>query len=302
MKTNPCKLPLWIFWRGRKKTSKALLALALLLASSISYAAAIKVVVPSNVYQDYLLFLAGRDPAAIQDFSGAHSRRDVVEVALFVQALRLGGWKEPIYFSEVDSYQRTMRLLSHGDVVASATTMFTSDISAHPSLLQTQPVVEQGEFEVGLYLKDSSPLLQQSSLTLDQIKALKVVSNKQWSVDWSTLEVLGFNQRMHTTKWQSQVKMVDVGRADALLAPFQASEDMSLQTFGVTLKPLPGIKLGLQDSRRFVISRSAVDNRRVFLALEMGLTELKRRGVITQAYQQSGFLQSKVADWQLVTP
>ncbi|WP_163134109.1 hypothetical protein [Agarivorans sp. Alg241-V36] len=302
MKTNPCKLPLWIFWRGRKKASKALLALALLLVSSISYAAAIKVVVPSDVYQDYLLFLAGRDPAAIQDFSGTHSRRDVVEVVLFSQALRLGGWQGPIYFSEVDSYQRTMRLLSHGDVVASATTMFTSDISAHPSLLQTQPVVEQGEFEVGLYLKNSSPMLKQSSLTLDQIKALKVVSNKQWSVDWSTLEILGFNQRMHTTKWQSQVKMVDVGRADALLAPFQASEEMSLQAFGVTLKPLSGIKLGLQDSRRFVISRSAVDNRRVFLALEKGLTELKRRGVITQAYQQSGFLQSKVADWQLITP
>ncbi len=270
--------------------------------SSISDAAAIKVVVPSDVYQDYLLFLAGRDPVSIQDFSGAHSRRDVVEVALFIQALRLGGWKEPIYFSKVDSYQRTMRLLTHGDVVASATTMFTRDISAHPNLLETQPVVEKGQFEVGLYLKDSSPLLQGATPTLSQIKRLKVVSNKQWSVDWSTLEQLGFNHRIHTTKWQSQVKMVDIGRADALLAPFQASDDMSLQAFGVSLKPLPGIKLALQDSRRFVISRSAIDNRRVFLALEMGLTELKRQGVITQAYQQSGFLQSKVADWQLITP
>ena len=269
---------------------------------SISNAAPIKVVVPSDVYQDYLLFLAGRDPLSIQDFSGLHSRRDVVEVALFVQALRLGGWTDPIYFKEVDSYQRTMRLLLHGDVVASATTVFSSDIANHSSLLESQPVVEKGQFEVGLYLKGDSPLLQGAPLTLSQVKDLKVVSNKQWSVDWGTLETLGFKQRVHTTKWQGQVKMVDAGRADALLAPFQASDDMSLQTFGVTLKPLPGIKLALQDSRRFVVSRSAVDNRRVFLALEMGLTELKRQGLITKAYQQSGFLQSKVANWQLVTP
>ena len=56
------------------------------------------IVIPGDVKRDYELFVSGRDPLEIKDYSGLGSRRDVVEVVLIQQALALGGITEPIRF------------------------------------------------------------------------------------------------------------------------------------------------------------------------------------------------------------
>lgn len=45
-----------------------------------------RVLVPNDVLQDFERFLDGRDPLQLQQFGGVHARRDVVELALLLQA------------------------------------------------------------------------------------------------------------------------------------------------------------------------------------------------------------------------
>ena len=47
-----------------------------------------------DVYQDYTTFLAGRDPLEIKSFSGHKIRRDVVDMIIAQQALKLGGFNK----------------------------------------------------------------------------------------------------------------------------------------------------------------------------------------------------------------
>ncbi len=65
--------------------------------------------VPADVMADYSRFLNRRDPLSISDFSGPHSRRDVVEVVLLHQALALGGWGRALEFVDMPSGERLLR-------------------------------------------------------------------------------------------------------------------------------------------------------------------------------------------------
>ncbi len=56
----------------------------------------------SDVHADYLHFLKGRDPHAITEFGEFGARRDVVEVILLEQALRLGGLAAHLTFQLAD--------------------------------------------------------------------------------------------------------------------------------------------------------------------------------------------------------
>ncbi|NHW17285.1 hypothetical protein, partial [Escherichia coli] len=75
-----------------------------------------------------------------------------------------------------------------------------------------------------------------------------------WLVDWRNLKRLGI-QAQHVTNWELMPKMVAAGRADFLLAPFQATPDLSLQVGNVRLLPIPGVKIGMQGTRHYLISK-----------------------------------------------
>ena len=52
-----------------------------------------------DVYDDYMTFLAGRDPSDITSFVGPKIRRDVVDMVLAQQALAIGGYKKSFSYS-----------------------------------------------------------------------------------------------------------------------------------------------------------------------------------------------------------
>jgi hypothetical protein len=122
------------------------------------------------------------------------------------------------------------------------------------------------------------------------------LSNKTWLVDWRNLDRLGLRAQ-HVTNWELMPKMVAAGRADFLLAPFQATPDLGLQVGQVRLLPIPGIKIGMQGTRHYLISKAHPDGPRLQAALNSGLQVLRQQGVIRKAYVQSGFFNSTVRDW-----
>jgi hypothetical protein len=251
---------------------------------------------PADVMADYQRFLNQRDVLQLSDFSGPYSRRDVVEMALFHQALHRGGWRAPLKFQDMPSVERLLRELGLGRVVSSSTSYWSEDIRGAEAHVQlSQAVIGDGEFEAGFYTVESNTRAM-AAKTLKDLQALSSLSNQTWLVDWRNLKRLGI-QAQHVTNWELMPKMVAAGRADFLLAPFQATPDLSLQVGTVRLTPIPGLKIAMQGTRHFLISKVHPDGPKLQAALNTGLQQLRQQGVIRKAYMQSGFLNAKVSGW-----
>lgn len=253
---------------------------------------------PADVLADFQRFLGSRDPLSITDFGGPHSRRDVAEVLLLHQALHAGGWTQSLHFLNMPTGERLLREIGSGRAICSATSYWSEDIiGAESNLSLSSPVLNQGEFEVGLYTLPSNRQAL-AAKNLEDLQGLRVLSNRNWVVDWRTLDRLGFERRQHVTNWELMPKMLAAGRADCLLAPFQPTADLSLKVGEVSMVPIPGIKIGMQGTRHYLISRQDPRQQELKTALDAGLQLLRQQGRIRKAYTQSGFFNPKVSQWQ----
>ena len=119
----------------------------LLLVLSASLAAApapLPLAVPADVYRDYECWLGKRTLANITDYHGPCLRRDVVDVALFQQALIAAGYAHDPQWEIINSYQRTLLELSRGKLPAAATSLWLKDIEATPGLAASDAVLPVG--------------------------------------------------------------------------------------------------------------------------------------------------------------
>lgn len=268
-----------------------------MVTTGLTFAANIKVVVPTDVYKDYLKFIGNKNPLKLKEFSGEHSRRDVVELVLLQQALSEGGITDRISFIQADSYARIQAQVKSGAVLMAANTLWLTDIEAMKSnVFVTEPMIKRGEFEAGFYTISSNKKAL-AVKTLEELKALSVISNKAWTVDWETLSVVGFEKMINSVTWNSMVRMVKENRGDVLLSPFQYSSDFSFESSGQKFIPIPNLKIGLMGSRHLIVSKKNPEGKRVSKGLNKGLKLLRKNGVLKKAYQGSGFFNTRVKDW-----
>ncbi|MCP5079179.1 MAG: hypothetical protein GY951_14130 [Psychromonas sp.] len=255
------------------------------------------IVIPNDVKRDYDLFLAGRDPLGINEYGGLGSRRDVIEVVLIQQALALGGITDPIRFIVTSSHARIIKQVHSGKAVMSGNSIWYDLLNDRDLLYVSESIIENGQFEAGIYtiLENQKAL---SAKTLLDVRSLTAVSSKAWIIDWQTLNAMEMSSLINTVKWSSMVKMVAKGRADFLLAPFQPSTDMSFTPEGIHLVPVPNIKIGLQGTRHFAVSKRHPKGKEVIKALDAGIKLMKEHGIVDKAYSDSGFFNTKVKDWK----
>lgn len=285
-----------------KIIKQTIIALSLLAFSGMAsvWAEQVNVYIPPDVLADYQTFLNGRDPLTITDYSGEGARRDVVEVVLFQQALAYANDRWQIRFIEQPDYGAMLDGLETGDAIASVTSLWRKDLSPRwEKLYITTAVIERGQFEAGFYTPISN-LEAQRSRTNPQLKTLKGVSSRNWVIDWKTLESFGANVT-HADTWGEMVQQVFSGDMDYLLAPFQATPDLSLTLDEGTLVPIPNVKIALLGTRHFAISRAHPLGWDFNTALHRGLMALKKEGTLEQAYMDCGFLNPQARDWREVT-
>ncbi len=267
---------------------------------NISLANELLVVVPPDVLKDYHAFVTNKDVLQIKNFSSKGSRRDVVEVILMQQALHHGGITESIKFYPISSYTRIKMELEKGEMVSVANSMWLSDLETIKDKVYISiPIIKEGEIEAGLYtVPDNTKAL--SVKTIQDIQNLSAISNKSWTPDWKALTSLNLKNLQSTPTWLSMVRMVDVGRADFLLAPFQSTQDLSFEAEGVRFVAIPEMKVILPGSRHFAISKKHPRGQEVFNAFNKGLQILISRGIVKKAYQQSGFFNIRVSNWKIL--
>lgn len=252
--------------------------------------------IPDDVLLDYQRFLAGRDPITISDYGGPLSRRDVVEVVLIQQALARQDRPLRLSLTPMPTSQRLQAELRLAQAACSATTYWREDFPAPDGLLFSDAVVADGEFEAGLYtMPDNARAL--AARSLQDVQGLNVLVNRNWRVDWLTLQRLGMQHVQHVANWNLMPRMLQQGRADLLLAPFQPTPDLALVVGGVRLVPIPGLKVGMHGTRHFLVSASHAQGPQLRDQLNAGLARLRQRGLVRRAYEQSGFFNARVADW-----
>ncbi len=293
-------LPCPVFNKLRKSTFIFLVLLSLA-ASQIVKAEPdiIPIVVSKDTAQDYVSFLedVNLEPEEITFFGGKHSRRDVAELILFIQALKLGGYAGQITIHPQNNIRRYLRRFSQGEFAAWATPLSLDFIKDHSNIVNTAPVTYEGEFEAGLYvLPENNKALSIRSLA--DLKRFCVVSSDLWVSDWKTLTALGLPCLHSVNHWSLMLQMVKKGRSDIILAPFQNTPDMKLITNDAKLIPIPSIKLALLGDRRWLVSSLHPMGKITHTHLEKGLKTLRKKGVITKAYTESGAWSPNTTRWK----
>ncbi|UXY16999.1 hypothetical protein N8I74_08315 [Chitiniphilus purpureus] len=262
----------------------------------------VTILTQQDVYTDYQRFIGKRNPLTLERFSGPGSRRDVIELVLTQQALHLGGLRAPVRLVKVDhssdSYSRFLREILSGSATLGGNTAWLIDLqSIKDKIYISAPLIRQGEFEAGLYTASGNATAL-AARDLPAVQRLTAVVAESWRPDVTTLQGLGMSKVLLTQSWDSMVGMVAKGRADVLLAPFQATPDMALRVGEQRFLPIPDVKVGLQGSRHLFVSRSAPNGAKVAQALEKGIAVLRERGTIERAYSESGFFNDRTRHWQ----
>lgn len=262
---------------------------------------AVEVMVGENAYNSYTAFLAGRDVSDISTFETIESNREVIELIIFQKALALGGFQEPVvYTPQALSYLRRIRLVSNGTYIAWGNTAWYNDAKLLPeSVYITAPVIQKGEYIVGLYTHpNNNKALQAKNLT--DIQQLTALTNRNFSADWTTLQSLKLQKVISNPNWYAFARVLLSGRADFMLSPFQAGEEKRLahnQYYAdgsikesIDLVPIPSVQLYLDDSRHWLVSKSHPKGELIFQALQIGLKKMNDNGTRRKLLVQSGFI------------
>ena len=261
--------------------------------------AAAAVLVPDDVADDVELFLNGRTPLEVTEWTGPGSRRDVVEVVLTQQALHLGGWQESMDMVRAQSYDRILLELKSGRGLISATGMWEFDVSAAELRPVAPHLVPVGKFVVGVFTAQENTAAQQVK-DLAALSQRSAVCNPSWRPDWEFWQTTGIKELQAESVWPAMVQLVGSQRVDYVLAPFPAGDDLHLQVNDVTLVPVPGMRIALLQPRCLAVSRTHPQGAQAHAALEKGLQQLFEAGVVEQAYRECGFYNESVADWPVV--
>ena len=263
-----------------------------------SYSQEIEITIETDIYKYAQEILNGKSPLEIDDFSGKNSQRDVVEFILVQKALLLGGAKLDFIFNTGNYDSKNSKLLKEGALLINFDTMWYSHAQTFSQdVYISDPLIRKGEYHAGIYTSENSKLKINN---LQEFKKLSVISNRNWSVDWKTLTDISPSKLIHEEEWVSMAKMVSLGWVDVMLAPFNKNKPFFYQGKNYKIYALKGIKISLNDSRHFVVSRNHPLGKKTFIALQKGLKILREQGAIDKAYRQSGFFNDETKNWKVL--
>lgn len=179
-------------------------------------------------------------------------------------------------------------------------TLWFNDIKVlNETVIASSALVENGEFLVGIYTRpDNAKALNARSLKA--LQSLSFVSNRNWEIDWATLQQMAVKKLYSSNDFDRTVNMIAAGRADAMLSSFAPREDLIHQVNDHTLVPIPEVRITLAGSKHYSLSRNHPQSAAVLAALERGLTLLRAEGKIEQAYRESGFYHPKTQTWPIL--
>lgn len=275
------------------------LFIILLLCFNTAYASptVVKITIEADTYNSAQKILTGKKPTQIDNFEGKDSQRTVVEFILVQQALALGGSNLEFTFLTGNYDARNAKLLQGGLLLINFDSMWLSHAKTFiDDVYISDPVIRKGEYYAGIFTafnKKDKIIIK----NLSDFQKLSVISSKHWPVDWQTLLQLKPKSLTHEEEWISMAKLVSMGWIDVMLIPFTKNKPFRYKEENFDLVAVKGVKIALNDSRHFLVSKHHPQGKETYIALQKGLKILREKGLIEKAYRQSGFFNDKVKNW-----
>lgn len=246
-----------------------------------------------DVYIDFQTFVAGRDVHEITSFTGYRMRRDVVDMVLALQALKLGGFNKDFNYQVGKVTLRNTNILERGKQLLSFDTYWYADaekISEYAYI--SEPVFRKGEYLAGVFAHPENRKVFNIN-SLEDFTKFTSISTPRWHADWETLKSLKLKKLYQDDEWLQQIRAVDKKWADFVLLPFMPAVNNHYKLHSLELLAVPGIALTFNDSRHFVVSKNHPDGQAAYLALQKGLAILTEQKRIKSAYIEAGFIPEK---------
>ncbi len=271
------------------------LTLLISLTSQV-YAKKIIIGVPHDVLYKFQSFMLGREASDIHSYRGKESNRDVVEVVLLLKILNLK--KGQYTFFKVDSYNRAIKLIQSGRIDLYANTIWYGD-GDRKEIQYTLPVIRNGEFTAGVYVRENSPYLTNPNL---DIRELKFLSNKAWTRDWKTLQKMKVKSISSTTTWSSVMKMIKAKRSDAIMASFPPSNTLIRynKDNDLSLYPIPNKRIAIEGSRHWIVSMRSKNSKGLLGQINNGIEKFRKDREFFKAFIQSGFFNERTISWKII--
>lgn len=257
------------------------------------------VVIDDDVFIDYTKFIADRNPISVDTYAGANSRRDVIELLLFMQILDAGGFSHKIKLHSENSYRRMLAMVASGEALAYGTPAWSGDLVGYENKYwYSEEMVRANEFVVGAYTSEKNA--RALSTEAQHLNQLTAVTSRQWRVDWNVLKDLKVKSQYSASNFPNMLKMVGARRADFTLSPFYPNSDMKIRQGSITLIPIPNIRISMGEGRRWAVSLNHPMSVDIQKAIAKGMGIFRQRGTITRAYTESGFFDPRVSAWPIV--
>lgn len=239
----------------------------------------------------------GKSVLEIDNLMSEFSNRNIACMVIIMQALHSCGYPAKLVIAEAPNYARELRMAKEGKTVIMHQDAW--DVSFDDSVYKNSEIIPKGNFVKGLYVLESNKKMFQIK-TLDDLKKFSSVSNPTWDVDWKTLEKIGLKQLYSASKKKFMFNQVLFRGVDFTIQEFANTPDLVYEFPKGRLVPVPGIKIALDASRHFMVSKKHKDGKSVFEALEKGLKVLREDGKIDRFLTEAGFYRKEVADWKTI--
>lgn len=220
----------------------------------------------------------------------------VAELVLLCNALKVGGLNPQLDFKNTPDYLRIITNSSDGQTVMPGFVVWRQDINSDLFYI-SEPVLKKKEYTKGIYTSAN----RRDLLKVRDERALKshsVAANPNWEHDAAEIKCLELKPITGPFNPISMARMVAAERADFLLYPFFKTADLKGTLGDVKLTPLTGVKVAFNDSLHFIVSKKNPQGAMVHAALQKGLAQLHAQGTIHYVYEQIGFFNPHVKNWQ----
>ncbi len=217
---------------------------------------------------------------------------------MMLQALKIGGMGEVgITFVEAPNSARERAEVKSGHAVVGGQDYWSDDFD--DSVFMSLPVVDEGQFVKGIYVLPTNKSIL-AVRDKQHLQPYSAVTLNGWRGDIATLKAMNLRDLVYTYNDENLFLFLKLGRADFTLLEFSSAPDLSVSHSGVTLVPIPRVKVTLPGSRCLMISKVHPDGRRVYEALARGLEVLRENGTFTRVFRESGFIPEQVKDWKTI--
>lgn len=256
-----------------------------------------KLVLSVGVYDEHLqsfkrAFVDGRCPDVLE--YPLEDSQPLTEILILCEALELGGIEPQFEFKNAPEYKRLLNSSGASFIVMPGFSIWGKDINKDLFYVSS-PLLNVGEFNKGIYTVAANKNVLQAK-NLAELRRYVVVSNSNWVHDKNEIDCMEL-KFINAQTPINMAHMIMARRADFTLFPFFRSEDLSGYVADIKLVPVPGMKVAINDSLHFVVSKHHPQGQKVYLALQKGLSILTANGTIHQAYLRLGFFNPDIQNW-----